>query len=209
MIRIKQAVIVEGKYDKIRLSNIVDAVIVPVNGFSVYKDKETAELIRMLARKTGIVILTDSDSAGFQIRNKIKELARGGEVIHVYVPDIKGKEKRKREPSKQGLLGVEGIDDETLLEAFKKAGVFAESSDKPKDPITKADLLDMGLIGAENSAERRAELRRKLGLPERLSANMLLEILNVMYTREEFLGLQKQAQSAKEQISTAEAESIK
>ena len=189
MIKIKQAVIVEGKYDKIRLSNIVDAVIVPVNGFSVYKDKETAELIKMLARKTGIVILTDSDSAGFQIRNKIKELARDGEVIHVYVPDIKGKEKRKREPSKQGLLGVEGIDDAILLEAFKKAGVFAETADKPKDPITKADLLELGLIGAENSAQRRAELQRRLGLPERLSANMLLEILNVMFTREDFFNL--------------------
>ena len=189
MIKIKQAVIVEGKYDKIRLSNIVDAVIVPVNGFSIYKDTETAELIKMLARKTGIVILTDSDSAGFQIRNKIKELARGGDVIHVYVPDIKGKEKRKREPSKQGLLGVEGIDDGILLEAFRKAGVFAESTDKPQDPITKADLMERGLVGAENSAERRAELQRKLGLPEHLSANMLLEILNVMYTREEFLVL--------------------
>ena len=187
MIKIKQAVIVEGKYDKIRLSNIVDAVIVPVNGFSIYRDKETAELIKMLARKTGIVILTDSDSAGFQIRNKIKNLARGGEVIHVYVPDIKGKERRKKAPSKQGLLGVEGIDDEILLEAFKKAGVLAEKSQTLKDPITKADLLDMGLVGAENSAQRRAELQRKLGLPERLSANMLLEILNVMYTREGFL----------------------
>ena len=174
----------EGKYDKIRLSNIVDAVIVPVNGFSVYKDRETAELIKMLARKTGIVILTDSDSAGFQIRNKIKELARDGEVIHVYVPDIKGKEKRKREPSKQGLLGVEGIDDKILLEAFEKAGVFAETAEKPKEPITKADLLERGLIGGENSAARRAELQQKLGLPERLSANMLLEMLNVMYTRE-------------------------
>ena len=187
MIKIKQAVIVEGKYDKIRLSNIVDAVIVPVNGFSVYRDRETAELIRMLARTTGIVILTDSDSAGFQIRNKIKELARDGEVIHVYIPDVKGKERRKREPSKQGLLGVEGIDDETLLEAFQKAGVTAQKSEAPKEPITKADLFDMGLVGAENSAQRRAELQRKLGLPERLSANMLLEILNVMYTREVFL----------------------
>ncbi|MDE6727012.1 MAG: DUF4093 domain-containing protein [Oscillospiraceae bacterium] len=187
MIRIKQAVIVEGKYDKIRLSNIIDAVIIPVNGFSIYRDRETAELIKTLARKTGIVILTDSDSAGFQIRNKIKNLARGGEVIHVYVPDIKGKERRKREPSKQGLLGVEGIDDEVLLEAFKKAGVLAEKPQAPKDPITKADLMELGLVGGENSAERREEFQRKLGLPERLSANMLLEILNVMYTREEFL----------------------
>lgn len=187
MIKIKQAVIVEGKYDKIRLSNIVDTVIVPVHGFSVYRDRETAELIRTLARTRGIVILTDSDSAGFQIRNKIKEIARGGSVINVYVPDIKGKERRKREPSKQGLLGVEGIDDDIILEAFRKAGVLAEKSEAPKDPITKADLFDLGLIGAENSAQRRAALQRSLGLPERLSANMLLEMLNVMYTRERFL----------------------
>lgn len=187
MIKIKQAVIVEGKYDKIRLSNIVDTVIVPVHGFSVYRDRETAELIRTLARTRGIVILTDSDSAGFQIRNKIKEIARGGSVINVYVPDIKGRERRKREPSKQGLLGVEGIDDDIILEAFRKAGVLAEKSEAPKDPITKADLFDLGLIGAENSAQRRAALQRKLGLPERLSANMLLEMLNVIYTRERFL----------------------
>lgn len=187
MIKIKQAVIVEGKYDKIRLSNIVDTVIVPVHGFSVYRDRETAELIRTLARTRGIVILTDSDSAGFQIRNKIKEIARGGSVINVYVPDIKGKERRKREPSKQGLLGVEGIDDDIILEAFRRAGVLAEKSEAPKDPITKADLFDLGLIGAENSAQRRAALQRSLGLPERLSANMLLEMLNVMYTRERFL----------------------
>lgn len=187
MIKIKQAVIVEGKYDKIRLSNIVDTVIVPVHGFSVYRDRETAELIRTLARTRGIIILTDSDSAGFQIRNKIKEIARGGSVINVYVPDIKGRERRKREPSKQGLLGVEGIDDDIILEAFRKAGVLAEKGETPKDPITKADLFDLGLIGAENSAQRRAALQRKLGLPERLSANMLLEMLNVMYTRERFL----------------------
>lgn len=187
MIKIKQAVIVEGKYDKIRLSNIVDAVIVPVNGFSVYRDRETAELIRYLAKTTGIVILTDSDSAGFQIRNKIKSLARGGEVIHVYVPDIRGKEKRKRAPSKQGLLGVEGIPDEVILEAFEKAGVSARTTDAPKEPITKADLLELGLVGGENSAARRAELQRRLGLPERLSANMLLEMLNVMFDRERFL----------------------
>lgn len=187
MIKIKQAVIVEGKYDKIRLSNIVDTVIVPVHGFSVYRDRETAELIRTLARTRGIVILTDSDSAGFQIRNRIKEIARGGDVINVYVPDIRGKERRKREPSKQGLLGVEGIDDEIILEAFQRAGVLAEKSLAPKDPITKADLAELGLVGAENSSQKRAELQKRLGLPERMSANMLLEMLNIMYTRELFL----------------------
>ena len=192
MIKINQAVIVEGTYDKIRLSNIVDAVIIPVNGFSIYKDKETAELIKTLARTTGIVILTDSDSAGFQIRNKIKDLARDVKVTHVYIPDIEGKEKRKREPSKQGLLGVEGISDDILLKAFENAGVTAQKAEKPKDPITKSDLLDLGLVGGQNSARRRAELQKKLGLPERLSANMLLEILNVMYLKEDFMEEVKQ-----------------
>lgn len=190
MIKIKQAIIVEGKYDKIRLSNIVEAVIIPTHGFSIYKDKETAELIKTLAKKTGIIILTDSDSAGFQIRTRIRNLVSEGEVINVYIPDIEGKERRKREPSKQGLLGVEGIDDKVLIEAFRKAGVFAENDPETEpitDPITKADLMDLGLIGGDGSAAKRAELQRRLGLPERLSANMLIEILNKMYTREDLV----------------------
>lgn len=179
----------EGKYDKIRLSNLVDALIIPTNGFAIYKDKETAELIKSLAKKTGIIILTDSDSAGLQIRNALRNIVREGEVINVYIPDIHGKERRKRTPSKQGLLGVEGIDDEILLKAFEKAGVFAEKSSVPKEPITKADLVEWGLSGGANSAAYRAELQKKLGLPERLSANLFLEILNVMYSREDFLKL--------------------
>lgn len=186
MLKIKQAIIVEGKYDKIRLSNLVDAVIIPTNGFELYKDKETAALIKMLAKKTGIIILTDSDSAGFQIRSRLRSITKGGEVINVYIPDVMGKERRKRAPSAEGKLGVEGISNEVLLEAFRKAGVFAEERTAPKDPITKADLMERGLVGGENSASRRAELQRRLGLPERLSANLLLEILNVMYSREEF-----------------------
>lgn len=186
MIKLKQAVIVEGKYDKIRLANLVDAVIIPVHGFSIYKDRETAELIRSLAKKTGIIILTDSDGAGFQIRNKIRSLAADGEVINVYIPEIAGKERRKRSPSKEGTLGVEGVSDEILTAAFQKAGVLAESVSERINPITKADLLDWGLIGGENSAYRREELQRALGLPRKLSANMLLEILNVMYSKEEF-----------------------
>lgn len=187
MIKLKQAVIVEGKYDKIRLSNIVDAVIIPVHGFSIYKDCETAELIRALARKNGIIILTDSDGAGFQIRNKIRNLAADGEVINVYIPEIAGKERRKRNPSREGILGVEGVSDEVLIEAFQKAGVLAENiSEERKNLITKADLLDLGLIGGEHSAYRREELQKSLGLPRKLSANMLLEVLNAMYSREEF-----------------------
>lgn len=187
MLKIKQAIIVEGKYDKIRLSNIVDAVIIPTNGFQLYKDKDTAELIKMLAKKTGIIILTDSDSAGFQIRSRLRNITRGGEVINVYIPDIFGKERRKSSPSAEGKLGVEGVDDEIILEALRRAGVFAEERTVPKDPITKADLMELGLVGGKNSSEKRAKLQRALGLPERLSANMLLEVLNVMYSREEFL----------------------
>lgn len=196
-IKIKQAIIVEGKYDKIRLSSLVDAVIVPVGGFSVFKDRETADLIRALAEKNGVIILTDSDGAGFLIRKKIREITRGCSVINVYTPDIVGKEKRKREPSKEGLLGVEGMSAEILLSAFEKAGVFAETVPENKNPVTKADLLELGLCGSDNSSVRRRDLQRALGLPEKLSANMLLEVVNSMYTKDEFfrecekLGFQK------------------
>ncbi len=188
MIKIKQTIIVEGKYDKIKLSNLVDAVIIPTNGFGLYKDKEKTALIRTLAKKTGIVILTDSDRAGFQIRSRIKSIADGGEIINVYIPDVYGKERRKAAPSKEGKLGVEGMSGEVLLEAFKKAGITADVTDRrPKSQmVTKADLLDAGLCGGDRSAEKRAELQKRMGLPERLSANGLLEIINVMYTKEEF-----------------------
>lgn len=186
MIRLKQAIIVEGRYDKIRLSSLVDTVIIPTNGFGLYKDRETAELIKALAKKTGIIILTDSDSAGFQIRSHIKNIVKEGEVINCYIPDIYGKERRKNEPSKEGKLGVEGMTSEALVEAFRRAGVLAAEVPEREKDITKADLMELGYIGAENSAERRGELQRRLGLPERLSANMLLELLNVNYTLEEF-----------------------
>lgn len=192
MLKIKQAIIVEGKYDKIRLSNLVDAVIIPTNGFELYKNKETVSLIKMLAEKTGIIILTDSDSAGFRIRSRLRNIAQGCEVINVYIPDIFGKERRKEKPSAEGKLGVEGISDEILLEAFRKAGVLAQERTVPKEPITKADLMELGLVGGENSAAKRAEFQRSIGLPERLSANMLLEILNVTYSREELPTLFKQ-----------------
>ncbi len=188
MIKIKQAIIVEGKYDKIKLSTLVDAVIIPTNGFAIYKDAEKKALIRSLAEKTGIIILTDSDSAGFDIRAHIRNIVKKGEIINVYIPDIFGKERRKSEPSKQGKLGVEGMTHEILLEAFAKAGVIADNTAPKGEPITKSDLMEMGLIGGENSAVRRRELQKRLGLPELLSANMLIEILNVMYSREEFLG---------------------
>ena len=186
MIRLKQAIIVEGRYDKIRLSSLVDTVIIPTNGFGLYKDRETAELIKAMAKKAGIIILTDSDSAGFQIRSHIKNIVKEGEVINCYIPDIYGKERRKNEPSKEGKLGVEGMTSEALVEAFRRAGVLAAEVPEREKDITKADLMELGYIGEENSAERRRELQRRLGLPERLSANMLLELLNVNYTLEEF-----------------------
>ncbi len=189
MIKIKQAIIVEGKYDKIRLSSIVDAVIITTNGFGIYKDEEKKQLICSLAEKNGIIILTDSDSAGFQIRSHLRNIVKKGEIINVYIPDIFGKERRKREPSKQGKLGVEGMEREILLAAFAKAGVTADTSPEKDEPITKADLMELGLIGTEGAAQRRSELQRSLGLPELLSANMLLEILNVMYSRGEFFDM--------------------
>ena len=189
MIKIKQAIVVEGKYDKITLSNLVDAVIIPTNGFAVYKDKETAELIKMFAEKTGVIILTDSDSAGFQIRSRLKNIIGNGKVINVFIPEITGKEKRKRTPSKQGLLGVEGMTKEVLLKAFERAGVFADESGENNNPVTKADLLDLGLCGGENSAKLRKALQLKLGFPSGLSANMLLEAVNSLYSREEFLNV--------------------
>ena len=189
MIRIKQAIITEGRYDKIRLSNIVDAVIICTNGFSIYKDKEKQELIKSLAAKTGIIILTDSDSAGFQIRSFLRSIVKQGEVLNAVTPDIYGKERRKAQPSKQGKLGVEGIPDELLIESLKRAGAVVDGEpEAPRgEPLTRADLMELGLIGGENSAEMRRELQRRLGLPELLSVKLLLEVANKMFSREEFV----------------------
>ena len=189
MIKINKAIIVEGKYDKITLSNYVDAVIIPTNGFSIYKDEETAALIKMFAEKTGVILLTDSDSAGFQIRSRLKNIIGCGKITNVYIPEIIGKEKRKRAPSKQGLLGVEGMTEKVLLAAFERAGVFAEECTQKNDPVTKADFFDLGICGGENSAVKRRMLQKKLGFPSGLSANMFLETVNALYSREEFLNV--------------------
>lgn len=188
MLRIKQAIIVEGRYDKIRLSNITDAVVICTNGFSIYKDREKQELIKSLAAKTGIIILTDSDSAGFQIRSFIRSIVKQGEVLNAVTPDIHGKERRKAQPSKQGKLGVEGIPDALIEQALINAGAVPEEVPaQPGEPITRADLMDCGLIGGENSTQRRQRLQKSLGLPELLSAKLLLEVVNKMYTRSGFL----------------------
>lgn len=179
MLHIKQAVVVEGKYDKIRLSQILDAVIIVTNGFSIYKDKDTANIIRHYAKKTGIIILTDSDTAGFRIRNYIKGIVPDGDITNVFVPDVFGKEKRKDKPSKEGKLGVEGIDDKLIIEAFEKAGITGEKTAKT-NYITKQDLYDDGLFGGADSSQRRSKVLSELGLPSLMSTKSLLEILNSM-----------------------------
>lgn len=186
MLQIRQAIIVEGKYDKIKLSSLVKAVIIPTHGFRIFKDAEMLELIRHYAQTTGIIILTDSDRAGFRIRSYLKGAIPNGSIRNIYIPDIFGKEKRKDKPSAEGKLGVEGMDAAVLREAFAKAGVLSE--DAPAgEQITKTDLYLAGLNGTPNSAERRRALQQRLGLPSMLSAAALLEILNSMMTRAEFL----------------------
>jgi ribonuclease M5 len=179
MIKIDEAVIVEGKYDKIKLSSVIDAVIIVTNGFSIFKDSEKLELIRYYAEKTGIIILTDSDSAGRKIRGYIKGAVGSGRVTNVYIPDIFGKEKRKTKPSAEGKLGVEGVDVKTILAAFEKAGVTASQNEMRSD-ITKYTLYELGLSGGKNSSELRERLQVSLGLPRLLSSSALVEVLCTM-----------------------------
>lgn len=196
MIKIEQAIIVEGKYDKIKLSSIVNAVIIVTNGFGIFKDEEKLELIRYYARKTGIIILTDSDSAGFQIRNHIKGAVKNGKIYNVYIPDIMGKEKRKVKPSAEGKLGVEGVEKKIILKAFENAGITAsESSDNSIPEITKTDLYMLGLSGGNNSSILRKKLLTYLKLPSLLSANSMLEVLNTMMSYDELKEIMDKIQS--------------
>lgn len=185
MIHIAQAIVVVGKYDKIKLSSILDAVILVTNGFRIFRDPEKMALIQYYARTTGVIVLTDSDRAGFQIRNYLKGAVRDGKLYHVYIPDIYGKEHRKEKPSAEGKLGVEGIRKDVLLEAFAKAGVLTDEVPEKADPITRYDLYELGLSGGADSKARRKALQKRLGLPDLLSAASLLEVLNTMMTRQE------------------------
>ncbi len=188
MIKLDRPVIVEGKYDIIKLSGIIDSLIIKTDGFGIFKDKEKQTLLRRLAREKGIIVLTDSDSAGFLIRNFISSTIPRDKITHVYIPDIFGKEKRKTEQSKEGKLGVEGISEKMLIEAFTKAGVLAtESENTERRLITNIDLYEYGLMGRENSSEKRKLLLKKLALPERLSTSSLIRILNTFVTYEEFI----------------------
>lgn len=188
MIRIKEAIVVEGRYDKNTLSQVVDTLIVETSGFGVFKDKEKLALLRQLAEKRGLIILTDSDGAGFVIRNYLKGSIPPDRVKHAYIPDLYGKERRKRAPGKEGKLGVEGMRRSVLEAALRRAGATILDAGAPEigaKPLTKADLFALGLSGRPDSAARRAALCRKLDLPERLSANALTEVLGALYTMEE------------------------
>lgn len=191
MVKIKQAIVVEGKYDQNTLSQLVDATIFQTRGFGVMHDKALLELLRKAAKTTGLIIFTDSDGAGFVIRNFLKGALPKEGVLHAYIPDIPGKEKRKRAPGKEGLLGVEGMTKEILLSALENAGadLGGEAAKKPGDTITKFDLYTAGLSGRPDSAAKRAAFLEKLRFPAHMSANALLDALNLLYTREEFLSL--------------------
>ena len=180
-------IIVEGKYDKITLSNVVDTLIISTDGFRIFKNKEMCDLIRTLSQKDGIIVMTDSDSAGNVIRNHIKNIASSGKIINIYVPQLKGKEKRKSAPSKEGFLGVEGISKEILLETFKKYGIMGEQVEADIRKITKTDLFELGLSGGENSTLYREKMLLKLNLPKNLSSKAMLDVLNVLFTYEEFI----------------------
>lgn len=192
MIKLKQAVVVEGKYDKAKLSSLVDATIVTTDGFDVFRDREKLAYIRALAEKNGVIILTDSDAAGFRIRAHIAGAVDPEKITHVYIPDIFGKERRKAQPSAEGKLGVEGMPSRVLLAALRRAGVAVEGEEVPASaeraaPVTKADLVEWGLSGGPDSAGRRRRVLAALGLPARMNANAMLSAVNALYTRGEFL----------------------
>ncbi len=188
MRRIREVIVVEGRYDKNTLSQAVDATIVTLGGFGVFNDGEKLAFLRRLAERQGLIVLTDSDGAGFVIRNYLKGALPKDRVKQAYIPDIRGRERRKRRPGKEGKLGVEGMPPQVLLEALRRAGAtFLDETEEacPKEAITKADLCDLGLSGGHNSAARRQALLRALNLPEHLTANAMLEALNLLYEREE------------------------
>ena len=189
MIKLECPVIVEGKYDKITLENVIDALIIPTNGFSVFKDKEKRDLIRLLAKEKGVIVMTDSDNAGNLIRSYIKKIVGDSKIINVYVPALSGKEKRKTKASKEGLLGVEGMTPEIIEKALEKSGVFGREVASKRRKITKNDMYLLGLSGRENSSIKRKQLLKKLELPQSLSSSAMLDILNTLYTYEEFIGV--------------------
>ena len=191
MRKIKEVIVVEGRYDKNTLAQVVDATVVTLGGFAVFNDKEKVAFLRRLAAERGLIVLTDSDGAGFVIRNYLKGALPKEQVKQAYIPDILGKEKRKRAPGKEGKLGVEGMKPKVILEALRRAGAtfLDEETAAEKTPITKADLMEWGLAGGAGSSQRRQALLRRLDLPEHLTANGMLEALNLLTDREKLAEL--------------------
>ena len=186
MVKIREAILVEGRYDKNTLSQIVDAPILETAGFGIFKDKKQMGLLRQVAQKRGLIVFTDSDGAGFVIRNHIKSSIPGQYLKHAYIPDIQGKEKRKSAPGKEGKLGVEGMTPEIILEALRRAGATIEGEERQEHhQITKQDLMELGLSGGADASAKRLALLKKLNLPEHMSANAMLQALNLLYSLEE------------------------
>ena len=187
MVKIREAILVEGRYDKNTLSQIVDAPILESAGFGIFRDKKQMALLRQVAEKRGLIVFTDSDGAGFVIRNHIKSAIPAKFLKHAYIPDVYGKEKRKASPGKEGKLGVEGMKPDVILDALRRAGATFEGEVEKRTAsvITKADLVDLGLSGGQGSSERRLALIRKLGFPEHMSPNALLQALNLLYSLDE------------------------
>lgn len=185
-ILIKETIIVEGKYDKIKLSSLLDATIITTNGFRIYKDKEKIALIKALGEKNGIILLTDSDVAGFKLRNFIRSLSKDIKIHNIYIPQIEGKEKRKVKASKEGYLGVEGIKADILREMFIKYSTDLADKTKNTKEITKMDFFEDGLSGGDNSATKRSELLNHLNLPKYITTNSLLDVINSFMTYDEY-----------------------
>lgn len=188
MIHLDKAVIVEGKYDKIQLSSFIDAEIITTDGFGIFKNREKAELIRKAANKRGIIIMTDSDGAGFLIRSHLSGIVPPNKITNVFIPQIKGTERRKTAASAEGFLGVEGLCEQIITDALKKAGVIF-SRERRGEPVTKADLYELGLVGGADSRKRRELLEQRLDLPHGMSSSQLLTAINCIYDRSEFLNL--------------------
>ncbi len=186
MVRIREAIVVEGRYDKNTLSQIVDAPIMETHGFGILKDKAQLGLLRRVARERGLIVFTDSDGAGFVIRNFLKGAIEPRYLKHAYIPDIPGKERRKAAPGKEGKLGVEGVTPQIILDALRRAGATMDGEcQSPRQEITKQDFVDWGLSGGKNAGEKRKNLLKKLDFPAYMSANALLQALNLLYTRQE------------------------
>ena len=190
MVKIREAIVVEGRYDKNTLSQIVDAPILETSGFGIFKDKKQMALLRQVAQKRGLIVFTDPDGAGFVIRNHIKSAIEPRYLKHAYIPDIMGKERRKKTAGKEGKLGVEGVSREIILEALRRAGATIEGEESAHhSQITKQDLMALGLSGGADASAKRLALLKKLGLPEHMSANAMLQALNLLYSLEELKSL--------------------